>query len=125
MTQSAPLAVTMGEPAGVGGELTLKAWVGRARSGRPFFTIDDPARLQALARSIGLDVPVKEIGRPSDAAAVFASALPVVPVRLRASVRAGQPDPTNAPATIEAIERATAMALAGEIAGFATNPIQK
>jgi len=125
MTVPAPLAVTMGEPAGVGGELTLKAWRGRARLARPFFALDDPARLAALARAIGIDVPLQEISRPAEAAAVFATALPVLPVRLRSQVRSGQPDPANAPATIEAIERAATMALAGEIAGFATNPIQK
>jgi 4-hydroxythreonine-4-phosphate dehydrogenase len=125
MTLSAPLAVTMGEPAGVGGELTLKTWLGRAPGAQPFFAIDDAERLRALARAIGLEVPIKEIGRPNEAAALFAAALPVLPIRLRSPVRAGHPDPANAPATIEAIERATALALTGEIAGFATNPIQK
>ena len=125
MTAAAPLAVTMGEPAGVGGELTLKAWLGRARQARPFFALDDPNRLAALARAIGVDVPLKQISHPAEATTAFAAALPVLPVRLRSPVRAGQPDPANAPATIEAIERAAAMAFAGEIAGFATNPIQK
>jgi 4-hydroxythreonine-4-phosphate dehydrogenase len=114
----------MGEPAGVGGELTLKAW--RARTGaRPFFAIDDPARLAALAGKLGLAVPVREIASPAEAAAVFATALPVLRVSLKALVKAGHPDPVNAASTLEAIERATGLAQAGEIAGFATNPIQK
>ncbi|HEY6980677.1 4-hydroxythreonine-4-phosphate dehydrogenase PdxA [Reyranella sp.] len=125
MTIRLPLAVTMGEPAGVGGELTLKAWLERTGGARAFFAIDDPMRLEALARDLGLAVPVRKVARASEAAAIFDTALPVLPVRLRSPVRAGHPDPANAAATIEAIERAASLAGAGEIAGFATNPIQK
>ena len=125
MTLSLPLAVTMGEPAGIGGELSLKAWLARRQATRPFFVLDDAARLAALARDLGLEVPVKEIARPADAAPTFATALPVLAVKLHAPVRAGQPDPVNAPATLQAIERAAALCLAGEIAGMVTNPIQK
>ncbi|MBS0522288.1 MAG: 4-hydroxythreonine-4-phosphate dehydrogenase PdxA [Proteobacteria bacterium] len=114
----------MGEPAGVGGELTLKAWLAR-KGARPFFAIDDPARLAALAGKLSLAVPVREIAGPAEAAAASGTALPVLRVQLRAPAKAGQPDPANAAATLEAIERATRLAQAGEIAGFATNPIQK
>ena len=122
---SLPLAVTMGEPAGIGGELTLKAWLARQPATRPFFVLDDPARLAAIARQIGVDVPLREIAAPSEASGVFPTALPVWPVTLRTAVRAGHPDPANAPATIEAIERAVGFAKSGEIAGIVTNPIQK
>ena len=123
-TARLPLAVTMGEPAGIGGELSLKAWLARDAT-RPFFAIDDPARLAALAGTLGLAVPVQEIAAPHEAAAVFATALPVLSVKLEVPVRSGHPDPANAPATLAAIERAVKMAQAGTIAGFATNPIQK
>ncbi|NQW50991.1 MAG: 4-hydroxythreonine-4-phosphate dehydrogenase, partial [Rhodospirillales bacterium] len=63
MTTAAPLAVTMGEPAGVGAELSLKAWLSRRTGARPFFVLDDPARLSALGRHLGLDVPLCEISR--------------------------------------------------------------
>lgn len=125
MTGSSALAVTMGEPAGIGGELTLKAWLERRRLGRPFFALDDPQRLAALATSLGLAVPIREIAGPHGAQPVFETALPVLPVRLRGPSRAGHPDPTNAPATLEAIERGARLALAGEIAGLVTNPLQK
>ena len=124
-TASLPLAVTMGEPAGIGGELTLKAWLARQPATRPFFAFDDPARLASIARQLGIDVPVREIAAPAEAAGVFAKALPVLPVKLQTAVRTGHPDPANAPATIEAIERAVAFAKSGEIAGVVTNPIQK
>ena len=122
---SLPLAVTMGEPAGIGGELTLKAWLARQAATRPFFALDDPARLTAIARQLGMDLRVQEIARPAESAGIFSRALPVLPVRLRTDVRTGHPDPANAPATIEAIERAAAFARSGEIAGVVTNPIQK
>jgi len=125
MTAPLPLAVTMGEPAGIGGELSLKAWLARKSATRPFCVLDDPARLATLARDLGLKVPIKDIMEPAEADAVFATALPVMPVRLRTQARAGRPDPANAPATLEAIERAAGLAKAGKIAGFATNPIQK
>jgi 4-hydroxythreonine-4-phosphate dehydrogenase len=125
MTVPLPLAVTMGEPAGIGGELSLKAWLARKPATRPFCVLDDPARLATLARDLGLKVSIKEIREPAEVDAVFAAALPVIPVHLRTQARAGHPDPANAPATLEAIERAAGLAKAGTIAGFATNPIQK
>jgi 4-hydroxythreonine-4-phosphate dehydrogenase len=115
----------MGEPAGIGGELTLKAWLARRPETRSFVALDDPARLASIAQKLGLAVTVQEIAAPAEAAGVFAQALPVLPVRLRSGVRAGHPDPANAPATIEAIERAVAFARSGEVAGVVTNPIQK
>ena len=125
MSPSLPLAITMGEPAGVGGELTLKAWQARHRAGRAFFVLDDPARLSALATNLGLDVRVHEIATPEDAVVVFGTALPVLPVSLAKPVVPGRPDPANAGATLEAIERAAQFAIAGTIAGMVTNPIQK
>ena len=92
-TASLPLAVTMGEPAGIGGELTLKAWLARQPATRPFFALDDPARLAAIARQLGIDVPVREIAAPGETASVFARALPVLSVKLRTAVRTGHPDP--------------------------------
>ena len=75
MMAAAPLAVTMGEPAGIGGELSLKAWSMRQRGARPFFVLDDAVRLATLADKLGLDVPVRQITRPADACAVFDTAL--------------------------------------------------
>jgi 4-hydroxythreonine-4-phosphate dehydrogenase len=123
--RKAPLAVTMGEPAGIGGELSLKAWAMRQPGDRPFVVLDDLSRLATLGHGIGLDVPLRQIERPADAHDVFETALPVLPVRLRADVQAGRPAPVNAPATLESIERAVELALAGSIAGVVTNPIQK
>ena len=59
-----PLAVTMGEPAGIGGEITLKAWLGRGDGIPPFYLIDDPKRIAALARRLGWNVQVRAIDTP-------------------------------------------------------------
>lgn len=121
-----PLALTMGEPAGIGGELTLMAWLERARRGLdPFVALDDPARLEALAARLGLEVPVRAVGGPGEAAAVFAHALPVLPVPLAVPPRPGQHDSANAPAVLESIRRAVALTQAGEAAAVVTNPIHK
>ncbi|HKW54927.1 MAG TPA: 4-hydroxythreonine-4-phosphate dehydrogenase PdxA, partial [Stellaceae bacterium] len=122
----APLALTMGEPAGIGGELTLLAWRRRqAEALPPFFTLDDPARLEQLAAALGWTVPLRRIAAPEETATLFPQALPVLPVALSGVVAAGQPDPANAPAVIEAIRLAATLAGTGRAAALVTNPIQK
>lgn len=121
-----PLALTMGEPAGIGGEIALKAWALRNTAALPpFLLLDDPARLTALAKTLGLDVPVKAIARPAEALACFDTALPVLPLQLAAPVTPGQPDDANAPMVIAAIEQAVRLTQAGETAAVVTNPIHK
>jgi 4-hydroxythreonine-4-phosphate dehydrogenase len=120
-----PLALTMGEPAGIGGELTLKAWQRRADGVPPFLALDDPERLAALARRLGIDVEIAVIAAPEDAAARFDDALPVLPVALPVAVVAGRPTGRAAPAVIASIERAVALTQAGGTAALVTNPIHK
>ncbi len=119
-----PLALTMGDPAGIGGELSLKAWLAR-RGGRPFVALDDPARLAELAAKLGLDVPIRVVNAIGAAASVFRDALPVLPQHLAVPARPGAPEPANAAAVIASIERATRLTMAGEAAGVVTNPIHK
>lgn len=123
------LALTMGEPAGIGAELALKAWrhaLSPAGAGCPaFFVIADPDHLAATGRSMGAAGPVETIDHAEEGRAVFHRALPVLPLRLTAPVRAGHLDPANAPAVIESIERAVGLALQGEISAIVTNPIHK
>jgi len=124
MKKEQPLALTMGDPAGIGGELSLKAWLAR-RNARPFAALDDPDRLRDLAEKLGLDVPVRVVNAIDAAEAVFREALPVLPIRLSAEVRPGHADPANAPAVIASIERATRLTMTGDAAGVVTNPIHK
>jgi len=131
-----PLALTMGEPAGIGGEIALKAWLRRreddSRGGGQgggtspaFFMIDDPARLAALAKHLRLTVPIETIERPAAAGAAFGGALPVLPLTLPVPVQPGVVDPRNGAAVVEAIERAVALVRGGEAGAVVTNPIHK
>jgi 4-hydroxythreonine-4-phosphate dehydrogenase len=119
-----PLAMTMGDPAGVGPELALGAWLKREPGGAPFFVLAPPAYLAALARRIGVDAPVieTEAGR---AASVFAKGLPVVPLDSPVEARSGRPDARNAAATIESIARAVEAVRSGAASAVVTNPIAK
>lgn len=125
---AAPLGLTMGEPAGIGGDIALKAWMERgAASVPPFVLLDDPDRIKALASKLGLDVPVAiidEVGL-GQVADLFAASLPVLPIPLPAPVTYGTPDPANGTAAIAAIDRAVALATDGRLSGVVTNPIQK
>jgi 4-hydroxythreonine-4-phosphate dehydrogenase len=122
--QRSPLVMTMGDPAGVGPELALRAWLARDAVSPPFFVLADPAALDGLARELGLAAPIAEVA-PSRAAAAFARALPVVPLAARAGAKPGAPSPDFAAATIESIERAVAAVKSGEARAVVTNPIAK
>ena len=120
------LAVTMGDPAGIGGELTLRAWLERADPRTPaYFAVDDPARLGNLAKSLGWNVPVREIAAPDEAAAVFPNALPVLPQPLCNQPSYGRADAENAGPVIASIDRAVALAMSGSVNGIVTQPIHK
>ena len=120
-----PLALTMGEPAGIGGEIALKAWLDFRDDLPPFYLIDDPDRLAALARRLGWPVPIQPVDAPDRASSVFAGALPVVPIDTAVRAQPGQPDPTDAPAILGAIQTAVRDVRNGRAAALVTNPIQK
>jgi len=120
----APLALTMGDPAGIGPELLLRAWAERERVGAPFFALAAPETLAGLARRLGLETPI-EIVEPAEAAAVFSRALPIVPLRNRADAAPGRPSADFAAATVESIERAVEYVREGRARAVVTNPIAK
>src|SRR5277367_4358244 len=117
-----PLAVTMGEPAGIGGELVLKAWLQRD-SLPPFFAIDDPDRLERLGALVGSPIPVQPIRDVCEVAAVLPKALPVLPCLLDQPATPGRPEPANARAVITSIERAVTAVESGAAGAMVTNPI--
>ena len=122
---SQPLALTLGEPAGIGPDITLAAWRRRVELDLPaFYLLGDPQCLARRAERLGLDVPI-EIATPATAAAAFAHALPVVPLDLPATAEPGKPDATSAPAAVASIDRAVADVLAGKAAAIVTNPVSK
>src|ERR1700712_5370651 len=118
-----PLALTMGDPAGIGGEILLKAWLHLRDAGPVFVALDDPDRLQLLARSLGLMVPMRVVGDAGEANETFQSALPILAVPLATIPVPSRPDPSNAQAVVASIERATMLALSGAVGGVVTNPI--
>jgi 4-hydroxythreonine-4-phosphate dehydrogenase len=120
------LAVTMGEPAGIGGELVLQAWIGRrSRALPPFVVLDDPERLESLARGLGFAVPLAVCSDTAGAAEAFERALPVLPMPLAVPARAGRPDPANARVVLASIARGVELVRSGACAALVTNPINK
>ncbi|MBL4719685.1 MAG: 4-hydroxythreonine-4-phosphate dehydrogenase PdxA [Alphaproteobacteria bacterium] len=122
----APIALTMGEPAGIGGEVTLKAWLARRDANLPcFFAIDDPDRLERLSRRLNWPIKIKPIDDPGEAPAVFGHALPVLARPLPGDVTPGVVNAQNAPAVISAIDAAIDLTLSGDACAMVTNPINK
>lgn len=120
-----PLALTIGEPAGIGPDISLALWTKRETLGvPPFLLLGDPDLLAARARLLGLSVKI-EVAGVADAPARFASALPVQPLGMAATAAPGKPDATSAPVVRAAIEQAVALVQAGKAAAVVTNPIAK
>jgi 4-hydroxythreonine-4-phosphate dehydrogenase len=115
----------MGEPAGIGGEIALKAWLHRTEGVPPFYVVDDPGRLAAIAYRLGWNAPIVGIDNVSQTGPAFARALPVLPVGGTVRAGPGSPDPADAPLVVRAIEQAVADVRAGRAAAIVTNPINK
>lgn len=125
MAAGSPVAVTMGDPAGIGGEISMMTWRDHRDALPPFYLLDDPDRLARLAQATGVSCPIAEITHPAEAVEAGVNALPVL--RLSAPVRAlpGDDSTADGPMVIESIDRAIDASLDGTAAGMATNPIQK
>jgi 4-hydroxythreonine-4-phosphate dehydrogenase len=122
---AAALALTLGEPAGIGPDITLAAWHRRAEFGLPaFYAVADPEFLARRAQRLGLPIRVAAV-EPEAAAAAFASALPVVALDAKVTAEPGRPDASSGPAAIASIRRAVADVTAGRAAALVTNPVAK
>ncbi len=120
-----PLALTLGEPAGIGPDLALEIWHRRCEFGVPaFYLVADPSFLGRRAAQLGLDVPIATVS-PQSAGATFSSALPVVRIDVAVSAEPGRPDRSSAPAAIASIRRAVGDVIAGTAAAVVTNPVAK
>ena len=116
-----PLALTQGDPSGIGPEIALKAWREMRDRDAPFFVLGDPAHFERVSHALGLDVPVR-ITSAEDAERAFAEALPIVPLQARVIGAPGRPSASDAAAMIEAIERAVTMVAEGSASAVVTNP---
>lgn len=119
MAGPAPLALSMGEPAGIGPEIIAGAWSALAAEGPAFVVIGDAALLRAQGR------PVQTVMAASDAVTVFRHAMPVLDQPLPAPVIPGHPEAANAGTVADWIEQAVNLALSGEASGVVTAPIAK
>ena len=120
-----PLALTLGEPAGIGPDITFAAWRRRAEFGlAPFYLLADPAFVARRAERIAPDVTIAVV-EPQAAGAAFETALPVVDIGVTVSAEPGHPDRSSAPAAITAIRRAVADVSTGVASAIVTNPIAK
>jgi 4-hydroxythreonine-4-phosphate dehydrogenase len=120
-----PLALSIGEPAGIGPDIAIAAW--QRRTGdriAPFYLLGNAEFIRQRARLLGLDIAVVET-EPQDAIDIFARALPVVNVGDAPTSRPGQPDASSAPLAVTAIRRAVADVSAGLASAVVTNPIAK
>jgi 4-hydroxythreonine-4-phosphate dehydrogenase len=121
-----PLALSQGDPSGIGPELTLKAWLTTHEdpSAPPFIAVADPDHLATVAQDLGLKVPVKIVAG-AEAVPVFRHALPVLAWEYSVAGKPGAPDVRDAAGTIASIETCVGLVRAGEASAVVTNPIAK
>jgi 4-hydroxythreonine-4-phosphate dehydrogenase len=120
-----PLALTLGEPAGIGPELAIAAWQRRNELKLPaFYLAGDRDFLKRRAALLGVDVKLQDV-RAEDAVAAFPDALPVVATGQAATAQPGQPDASSADAATGSIRHAVSDVIAGRAAAIVTNPIAK
>jgi 4-hydroxythreonine-4-phosphate dehydrogenase len=121
-----PIAITIGEPGGVGPDITAEAWLAlKDHSTLAFFVIGDADFLRKRFSRLHLAVPVREIEAPVEAIETFGRAVPVIDLPFQAKPETGRFSAATAATVIGAIDRAVELALAGAISALVTNPIQK
>ena len=120
-----PIAVTMGEPAGIGGELVCMAWARYRKDLPPIVLIDDPIRIKKLGETIKCPVKVIPVSKAIEAIEIWPKAIPVIPLSLKKPVVPGRLDSSNSSAVIASLDKAINLTLNGETKGIVTNPISK
>ncbi len=120
-----PLALTQGDPAGIGPDIALAAWARRDELNvPPFLFVGDPDVLTSRANILGIPVNIVTC-EAEEAVSAFTTGLPVLPVPVGFDVQAGQPHVGTAISTIKAIETAVSLTMARKAAAVVTNPIAK
>ncbi len=121
-----PLALTLGDPAGIGPDITLLAWLARSHEPiPPFVLLGDAAVLDERAEALGLRVPIAVIAEAEAAEGRFAEELPVLPIPVAGTVVPGRPDQAAVPAVQQSIEQAVRLVKQDEARAVVTNPISK
>ena len=118
---AAPLAIAMGDPAGVGPEIVAKSWAVRSlRSLPPFALVGDPAAVRRVWSG-----PLETVRDLRETGAVFDRALPVLPVGDAGPIALGTPDVGGARAALDALERSIDLVRSGEAGALVTAPVSK
>jgi 4-hydroxythreonine-4-phosphate dehydrogenase len=120
-----PLALTLGEPAGIGLDITIKAWLRRDELKLPpFYLAGDRDSVAKRAKILGLKIALADVSA-EDAAGAFADALPVAATGHPATAGPGRPDDSSADAALASIRQAVADVATGRASAVVTNPIAK
>jgi len=119
-----PIALTMGDPAGIAPEITAKAWQTLRHQETRFFVIAEPEVISKALDEIKMPPP-RIIARPVEASAVFEEHLPILPLELAKPAVPGRPDSANGAAVVQSIEAAVGFCQNGQASGIVTNPIAK
>jgi 4-hydroxythreonine-4-phosphate dehydrogenase len=120
-----PLAISMGEPAGIGTEILLMAWIKGRKDSVPYFLIDDIERVKKIRDNLGFDIALTEITEPAQALGIYENALPVLHQPQSGQATVGRPDVQTAQSVISSIEMAVELTKNKKAGGIVTNPIQK
>lgn len=116
-----PLAIAMGDSAGIGPEITAKAWSARELHAlAPFFAVGDPRAVEKV-----WDGPLVRISDPAEAADVFADALPVIALGDAGEVLPGSPDVDSARCALQSLELASGLTRSGAASALVTGPVSK
>lgn len=117
----APIAVALGDPAGIGSEIVVKAWEARrAEELPPFFAVGDVRSIESIWRG-----PIARIDSPAEAASLFDEALPLLSVEDGGSITPGQPNLEGARCSLDSLEVATGLTRSGAASALVTGPVSK
>ena len=119
-----PLAVALGDPAGIGPEIIVEAYLSDAARGHPFFVVGGPDVLRSAAQERGVDISIVPIADPGEAAFAFAAGLPVL-AGLDAAYTPGAPTASGAKLALSSLQLATKFARGGIVSGIVTAPVGK
>ena len=120
-SQLRPLAVSLGDPAGIGPEVVGKCWDNRGRFGLPpFVAIGDPRSLDAV-----WDGPIATIDDPLEADSAFDVGLPILPIASAETDVPGHPSVAGAHCSLDALELAVGLARSGSAMAVVTGPVSK
>ena len=111
------IAISCGEPAGIGPEIVAKAWAA-LRHEMPLLWIGDPAHLPVGTR-------YQVMTNPAEAAIVGRTALPVLARDFGPPVTPGRANPAHAQGVIDAIAAAVELVMSGVCSALCTAPIHK